>query len=264
MSYPPYAGIDTYGQPLVDAWWTKGWTSQNPDYLVAPSPNGIFPGAPNVTYVNVTHPYFDFDGSPLGGFLTFMPASNASLTQSGTTWRLPQRLSGTTTFGPYYSGFGWHQDSSGSIYLQRGELFVKLMQTDASGLVTDSGLALTYLVIEHFEGGRKFQISVPGASSNPVDLDSLIIPGTLETYVFDPTNVLADEWETTVTTPREFVQAFTSQTTVTVNHNLGCYPDVIVMDTSGNLVVANVQYTSLNQVVVTFSQSFSGTVVCNA
>lgn len=193
MSYPPYAGIDTYGQPNVDAWWTRGWTAQNQAYLTAPSPNGNVPGAASVTYVNVTHSYQDSDGSPLTGFLTFMPLDSASITQNGVTYRLPARLSGTTTFGPYTTGFGWHQDSSGSIYLYRGQLFVKLMQTDATGLVTDSGNPLTYLVIEHFEGGRKFQISVPGNSSDPVDLDSLMVAGTLEPYVFDPTNVLANE-----------------------------------------------------------------------
>ena len=65
MSYPPYAGVDTYGQPNVDAWWTRGFTAQNMDYLVAPSPVGEFPGSPVYTPVNVTHLYFDEDGSPL-------------------------------------------------------------------------------------------------------------------------------------------------------------------------------------------------------
>ena len=193
MSYPPYAGVDTYGQPNVDAWWTRGWTAQNDAYLVAPSPIGVFPGAPDVTYVDITHPYFDFDGSPLSGFLTFMPTSNVSITQSGTTWRMPKRLSGTTTVSPYINGFGWHQDSSGSIFIFRGQLYVRLMQTDASGMTTDNGDPLTYHVIEHFEGGRKFHISVPGDSSTPADLDSLIVEGSVKPYIYDPTNILANE-----------------------------------------------------------------------
>ena len=129
-----------------------------------------------------------------------MPLTSASITQGGTTWRLPARLSGTTTISPYFTGFGWHQNSSGSIYLYRGQLNVNLMPTDLAGMVTDSGSPLTYLVIEHFQGGRKFQISVPGDSSSPADLDSLMVEDSLETYVFDPTNVLNDEWPTASST----------------------------------------------------------------
>ena len=198
MTFPPFAGVDTIDQPNIDAWWTRGWTAQNQAYLVAPSPDGNLPGNPDVTYVHITHAYRDEDGSPLPGFLTFMPLTSANITQNGTTWRLPARLSGTNTFSPF-TGFGFHQDSSGAIYLFRGQLFARLMQTDASGLVTDSGNPLTYMVVEHFEGGRKFQISVPGDSTDPVDLDSLIVGGTLEPYIYDPTNVLADEIPTTTT-----------------------------------------------------------------
>lgn len=193
MSYPPFAGVDTYGQPLVDAWWTRGWTAQNKDYLVAPAPGEGMPGSPSATYVNIVHGYYDGDNSPLSGFLTFMPTSSANLTQGSSTWRIPARLSGTTTFSPYAGGWGWHQDSSGEIYLFQGGLYVSLLATDTEGLVTDSGDPLTYMVIEHFEGGQKFQISVPSDSADPVELYSLMITGTLAPYVYDPTNVLADE-----------------------------------------------------------------------
>jgi hypothetical protein len=270
MSYPPYAGVDTYGQPLVDAWWTRGWTSQDPDYLVAPSPTSPWPGAPDVTYIDVTHLYFDMDGSPLTGFLTFMPLTNVSITQSGTTWRLPARLSGTTTISPYLTGWGWRQDSSGSIYLFRGQLYVSLMQTDASGMTTDSGDPLTYLVIEHFSGGRKFQISVPGDTTSPADLDSLMISGTLEPYIYDPTNVLADEHVATIgysalnPPATTFSESVTNVTSVTVTHNLNCYPSVIVTNPSGNVVQANVQYINSNSVLVTFSSAFTGLIVCDA
>ena len=67
-------------------------------------------------------------------------------------------------------------------------------------MTTDNGNALTYWVIEHMEGGRKFAISVPGDSSTPADLDSLMVEDSLETYVFDPTNVLNDEWPTSSST----------------------------------------------------------------
>lgn len=196
MTTPSYPGVDTYGQPLVDAWWTPGWNAQTKAYLTAPSPGGNLPGAPPITTVSVSGSYFDEDGSPLVGFLTFQPSEDATLTVSGKSWRLPARLSGTTTLGPYTTGWGWHQNSSGSIYLFRGQLFVTLMATDMSGLVTDSGQALYYTVIEHFLGGRKYQITVPsGDSTATQDINSLIVAGSVVAYQYDPTNVMADEEE---------------------------------------------------------------------
>lgn len=203
MSYPPYAGVDTYGQPLVDAWWTPGWNAQTKDYLVAPSPNGDLPGAPALTYVQVTGSFWDEDGSPLSGFMTFQPSDSSTITANGNTWRLPARLAGTTTISPYFTGWGWHQDSSGSIYLFRGRLVVNLMATDISGLVTDGGQPLTYTVIEHWLGGRKYSISVASADSGESqDISSLIVAGSVEPYPYDPSAPLQDQSAlTTPTTP---------------------------------------------------------------
>lgn len=203
MSYPPYPGVDTFDQPLVDAWWTPGWNAQTKEYLVAPSPTAGLPGAPPLTWVGVIGSYWDGDGSPIGGFLTFQPSEDATFTSGGTTWRLPARLAGTTTWGPYTTGWGWHQDQSGSIYLYRGQLFVSLMATDEDGLLTDSGNPLYYTVIEHMPGGRKFQIMVPAAdSSTTPDINSLIVEGSVTPYQYDPSNVMADETElTTPSTP---------------------------------------------------------------
>ena len=47
-------------------------------------------------------------------------------------------------------------------------------------------------------------------------------------------------------------------TSWTITHNLGYYPNVAIVDSSGNLVVGDVQYSSNNQVVVSFSGAFSG------
>src|SRR4051794_35319013 len=44
----------------------------------------------------------------------------------------------------------------------------------------------------------------------------------------------------------------------TITHNLGYYPAVTVVDSSGNEVEGSVQYLSINQVRVTFSAAFSG------
>jgi hypothetical protein len=44
----------------------------------------------------------------------------------------------------------------------------------------------------------------------------------------------------------------------TVNHNLNKYPSVHIVDTNNNEVIADIQYTTVNQVVVSFSEPFSG------
>jgi len=43
-----------------------------------------------------------------------------------------------------------------------------------------------------------------------------------------------------------------------VNHNLNKYCSVTVMNDSGDLVIGDVHYNSLNQVTITFTAAFSG------
>lgn len=191
----PYPGIDTFDQPLQDAWWTPGWTAQNQAYLPAPS-TPFNPGNPQVTYVNVIHRYFDMDNNPLGGFLTFTPSDNATLTISGTSWRMPQRPTGIplpVLYGPGGPGWATNQFGSGKIYIQGGLLAVALMPTDLTGLETDGGQPLTYTVTEHMQAGRKYSITVPSASSNPVDMNSLVVAGSVVPYTFNPVFPLGDE-----------------------------------------------------------------------
>lgn len=49
----------------------------------------------------------------------------------------------------------------------------------------------------------------------------------------------------------------------TVAHNLGRFPGVTVVDSSGNKVIGDVQYTSANSLVIRFSAPFSGTAYLN-
>lgn len=50
----------------------------------------------------------------------------------------------------------------------------------------------------------------------------------------------------------------TSSSTWTINHNLGYYPSVTVVDNGDNVVIGDVSYISTNQVSVSFSASFGG------
>lgn len=44
----------------------------------------------------------------------------------------------------------------------------------------------------------------------------------------------------------------------TINHNLNKYPAVHIVDTNNNEVIGDLQYTTINQVVLSFSEPFSG------
>lgn len=52
-------------------------------------------------------------------------------------------------------------------------------------------------------------------------------------------------------------------TTWVINHDLGKFPSVAVVDSGGNLIFGSVVYTSLNVVTVDFSTAFSGSAYCN-
>ena len=49
----------------------------------------------------------------------------------------------------------------------------------------------------------------------------------------------------------------------TINHNLDKYPSVSVVDSAGNKVIGDVEYTSRNSVVVSFCATFSGKAYLN-
>lgn len=64
-------------------------------------------------------------------------------------------------------------------------------------------------------------------------------------------------------TDKNFTQAFTNQSSVTVTHNLSKKPAVTVIDSAGDECEGDIAHISDNSLVVSFSASFSGTVLCN-
>lgn len=59
-----------------------------------------------------------------------------------------------------------------------------------------------------------------------------------------------------------FTQAIPA-TVWTVNHNLGKFPSVTVVDSDGQRVIGDEQHVNPNRVVLTFSAGFSGKAYCN-
>lgn len=51
--------------------------------------------------------------------------------------------------------------------------------------------------------------------------------------------------------------------TWTINHNLGRFPSVTVVDSAGSVVAGNVEYVSNNTVVLYFSAAFGGSAYLN-
>lgn len=60
-----------------------------------------------------------------------------------------------------------------------------------------------------------------------------------------------------------FSQAFDTQDTITVTHNLGKQPSVVVVDTAGTVFLAGVQYVNDNVCIVTMNAPTTGTIYCN-
>ena len=55
--------------------------------------------------------------------------------------------------------------------------------------------------------------------------------------------------------------SFTNQTSLTITHNFDNTPTVLILDSSGYLVHAEIRHTSSSQILINFSDSLSGTVI---
>lgn len=194
----PYIGlapgnIDTWDQPLVDAWATAGWTAQNFAYVVANYGNPFVqtPFPADVVFVNIVENIYDEYGNGLPGYYEFIPSGDILLLDSGTGkyYRMPRRLSGYESIPWGYESFG-----SGRIYIRYGSLNCFLMATDTPGMtITDSngntpvggnGTTFVYHVKEFFQYGREYDITVPRSTVGPVDINTLVVPGTVHRNYF--------------------------------------------------------------------------------
>lgn len=67
----------------------------------------------------------------------------------------------------------------------------------------------------------------------------------------------------TGSTSSEEVQTitFNNETSLTINHSFDEYPNVIVIDSNGNLVHAEIRYSSSSQILINFAIALSGSVI---
>ncbi len=192
MSMPAYNGATNADDTLVTPWNISGWTAQGISLDSIPVTN--FPetaGVPtNLVYAQVQARYLDFDNNPLSGFLTFLTSEDFTVTSGGVTYRMAQRYAGQDN--AYYAS-GQNNWGSGKIYIRKGLMSVTLMCTQNSAIVTDSGLPLSYHVVEHFMGGQQYDIVISDSVVSPADLRSLIVPGSIAPFDDDPMFPMGNE-----------------------------------------------------------------------
>ena len=49
----------------------------------------------------------------------------------------------------------------------------------------------------------------------------------------------------------------------TINHNMGVYPSVTIVDSGGSVIIGEIDYITANQVILRFSSGFSGVAYLN-
>ncbi len=138
---------------------------------------------------------------------------------------------------------------------------------NADDVAIDLGANLTWSGAHDFTGGLSINGTALTATATEINqaLDGISANVTytnLNTLTASSTSN-ADSLHTHPALSKQYTDGgFTDQTSVTVTHNLGRYPLVQVLDTSGYWIIPNnIQHTDLNTFVVTFASATSGTIV---
>jgi hypothetical protein len=68
----------------------------------------------------------------------------------------------------------------------------------------------------------------------------------------------------TISGETTYIEVVTQNTSVwSIEHNLGRFPAVQVVDTAGSVVIGDIQYIDQNNITITFSAPFAGTAYLN-
>lgn len=160
---------------------------------------------------------------------------------------------------------------------------------DLAGPQQGSGLpgwtySATYFGVPGYQDGYKWSFYLLSTNGSPQRLSSLAAvpaaqPGAM--YLPLPTGAAPADNQVPAVTVNEdgsyfltwqpngtgadknFTQEFSVTDVIHVAHNLGKYPAVTVFDSAGDQCEGDPDYLDLNNLTVTFSAPFSGTVTCN-
>lgn len=194
-SFP--GNVDDSDDPILPPWYIPGWTAQNieADTVAAPAnPFTINQLPSDLVYVTITGNYDDGMGNHLGGYLTFWQSEDLLYGPDPITsqyYRIPKRMVGSVTAQNILAA---NFQGSGRVYLQFGGIpNVLLLATDIPNVqilepaytTTEAGFVAPttwgYWVSEFFMGGYRYFIQPTiSQAGTPVDIHSLIVPGTME------------------------------------------------------------------------------------
>lgn len=101
---------------------------------------------------------------------------------------------------------------------------------------------------------EKFNIALLHSMVSPVDISSLTPVGVSGVSKY------ATKADVSAVTAKLFAQMLqvTAATVWTFDHNLGYYPTITVVDDQNNAVAAQVNYATINQVIITLGRAMSG------
>lgn len=147
---------------LTPAWYTPGWSVQNPSYPQNPTAgNALETNLPeSLKYISVVGTFFHSDSAPQTGYVSFNPSTNLTFHDA--------------TTGQYIRLTGDYQKK----YLNKGQLQIDLLATDNPNVLPSD---FTYHVKENWMGGREYDIKVPHGVTEPVDIETLIVSTPVET-----------------------------------------------------------------------------------
>jgi hypothetical protein len=96
-----------------------------------------------------------------------------------------------------------------------------------------------------------------GAPSNSLGIDGEFYIDTSVNKIYGPKE--DGSWPSPVSLGGIYVHnQDTSSNTWNISHNLDYYPNVEIVDSAGNVVIGDIQYIDLNNIIINFTDPFAG------
>ena len=138
----------------------------------------------------------------------------------------------------------------------------KTIDGDSREEMLNDIVASKFLMVESGNQNVKGEFTVTSSYDNESDSDFLdvdVTPTNTNGSMSNSKRYVIALLPSQSTSDKKYTHTQSSAaSTWTINHNLGKNPAVSVTDSLGNLVICEVEYTSVNQVVLTFDTPYSG------
>jgi len=224
----------------------------------------------DLSTVTVTGTFRDAAGAPQLGSVTFAPSANLTdATGEVVVWATPRPYplaAGILAAGPLAATDNADLSPSGWTYAVTVAVQGAMPDTFWAPLPSSpSTVDFTALVRMSSPGATSpYLLTSGGTMAGPLVIgDGLQIPsGAAGGYVLTSDSAGHAAWEPGGSGGGHFTQGFTALSVVTVVHNLGRKPAVVVVDSAEDVCNGDVRYVDANTVQLTFSAPFTGTAIC--